>query len=114
MDKCLFCSIVNGDIPADIVYEDEYVIAFKDISPQAPVHVLIIPRKHIVSIQHMKPDNSEIMEHILLAAQYIAKENGLDEDGYRIVTNHGSRAGQSVFHLHFHMLGGRDMQWPPG
>lgn len=114
MDKCLFCSIIKREIPADIVYEDEYVLAFNDIAPQAPVHVLIIPKEHITSIQHINEENIALIGHIVHAAQHIATDKGLDSDGYRIVSNHGSRAGQSVFHLHFHLLGGRDMQWPPG
>lgn len=114
MAKCLFCSIVNGEMKADIVYEDAHVMAFNDISPQAPVHVLIIPREHIESFQHIEIGKNNVMDYVVKAAQHIAAQKGLDKDGYRIVTNHGKRAGQSVFHLHFHLLGGRDMQWPPG
>ncbi len=113
MNKCIFCSIIEGTVAADIIYENEFVIAFRDMYPQAPFHVLIIPRKHISSVQAME-DNDSTIEHIFSAIRHIAHVNGLDKKGYRLVTNHGESAGQSVFHVHFHLIGGRDMKWPPG
>ncbi|MDY6787713.1 MAG: histidine triad nucleotide-binding protein [candidate division WOR-3 bacterium] len=114
MNDCLFCKIISGDIDSDKVYEDQYVYAFNDINPQAPVHILIIPKKHIESIHDVSGSDKPYIDAVISAIQKIASDNGLDRDGYRIVTNHGKRAGQSVFHLHFHLLGGRDLQWPPG
>ena len=114
MNDCLFCKIISGEIDSDKVYEDQYVYAFRDINPQAPVHILIIPKKHIESIHEVSDSDKPYMDAVISAIQQIASDNGLDSDGYRIVTNHGTRAGQSVFHLHFHLLGGRDLQWPPG
>lgn len=114
MNDCLFCKIISGDIESDKVYEDRYVYAFCDINPQAPVHILIIPKKHIESVNEISGSDKPYMDAVISAIQKIAADKGLDSDGYRVVTNHGKRAGQSVFHLHFHLLGGRDMQWPPG
>ncbi|MFO8062006.1 MAG: histidine triad nucleotide-binding protein [bacterium] len=114
MNDCLFCKIISGDIDSDKVYEDQYVYAFNDINPQAPVHILIIPKKHIESIHKVSDSDKPYIDAAISAIQKIASDNGLDNDGYRVVTNHGKRAGQSVFHLHFHLMGGRDMQWPPG
>lgn len=113
MSDCLFCKIINGDIPSSKVYEDDTVYAFNDIDPQAPVHILIIPKEHIKSAAEINADNSNIVAHIFEAAAKIAEEKGLS-DGFRIVTNCGDSAGQSVKHLHFHMLSGRDFTWPPG
>ncbi len=110
MMECLFCKIVAGEIPAARVYEDEHAIAFRDIDPKAPVHVLIIPRPHIASIADL-PDS--LAGPMLRAIQAVAVEAGVAES-FRVVTNHGAEAGQSVFHLHFHLLGGRRMAWPPG
>lgn len=111
---CLFCRIVSGEIPADLVGEGEEWIAFRDLAPQAPVHVLIIPKAHIGSVADLDPTSAESAGHLLLAAAEIARSLGVSDDGYRLVTNRGARAGQSVFHLHFHLLAGRDMSWPPG
>ena len=110
MNDCLFCKIIGGEIPADRVYEDEHSIAFRDIDPQAPVHVLIIPRQHIAHLADLPDDQAGPM---LKAINDVAIQEGIGE-GYRVVTNRGPEAGQSVFHLHFHVLGGRKMAWPPG
>ncbi|MCR5782841.1 MAG: histidine triad nucleotide-binding protein [Clostridia bacterium] len=113
MNDCLFCKIIAGDIPSAKVYEDDTVFAFRDINPQAPVHVLIIPKEHIRSAADITPDNSAVIAHIFEVAAKIAKDEGCS-DGFRIVNNCGDRAGQTVKHLHFHLLGGRDLTWPPG
>jgi histidine triad (HIT) family protein len=113
-DDCLFCRIVRGDIPADVVAEGDAWIAFRDIQPQAPVHVLVIPRDHVDSVGALEADATTLGGELLLAAAEVARIEGVDESGYRVVTNVGERAGQSVFHLHMHVLGGRRMRWPPG
>lgn len=113
MEDCLFCKIIKGDIPSSKVYEDDTVYAFNDIDPQAPVHILIIPKEHIKSAAEINSDNSKLVAHIFEVAAKIAKEKGL-ADGFRVVTNCGDSAGQSVKHLHFHLLSGRDFTWPPG
>lgn len=110
---CIFCKIVNGDIPSNKVYEDDKVLAFYDLEPQAPVHVLIIPKQHIASAAEINAENSSVVAHIFEVAAIIAKEKGLD-NGYRIVNNCGESAGQTVKHLHFHLMGGRDFGWPAG
>lgn len=112
MDNCIFCKIINGEIPSDKVYEDDFVYAFKDINPVAPVHVLIIPKKHIDTINHMSDEDLNLLPHIYGAAKKIAKDMGLDEKGYRIVSNCGKDAGQTVFHVHFHLIGGKILEWP--
>ncbi len=114
MAECLFCKIVNGDIPCNIVYQDENVLAFRDINPVAPVHVLIIPKRHIQSVRDLNDENINVVTHIFNAANIIAKELGIDETGFRVVTNIGEDGGQTVLHLHYHLLGGRNLQWPPG
>ncbi len=114
MEQCIFCKMVNNEIPVEKIFESENVIAFNDINPQAPIHCLIIPKKHIVSADFLKKEDADILMEIFEAIRAIAKKRNLSENGYRIVTNHGERAGQSVFHLHFHLLGGRNMKWPPG
>jgi len=111
-EQCLFCRIVRGEIPVSIVAEDEHSIAFRDISPQAPVHVLVIPRTHVASLAEAR-DAAEIGRLSLMAAE-IARREGIAESGYRTVVNTGSAAGQTVFHVHLHLLGGRAMHWPPG
>lgn len=113
MNDCLFCKIVKGEIPSSKVYEDELVYAFNDIAPAAPVHVLIIPKEHITSAADINADNSHLVAHIFEVAAKIAEEKGLT-DGFRVVTNCGDSAGQTVKHLHFHLLSGRDFTWPPG
>ncbi len=110
---CLFCKIVNGDIPAEKVYEDDKVLAFKDINPAAPVHILVIPKQHISSIAEITKENSSVISHIFEVIAKLAQEFDL-QDGYRVVTNSGEQAGQTVLHLHFHILGGRKMRWPAG
>lgn len=114
MSDCLFCKIINKEIPSEIVYEDDFVLAFKDIEPQAPVHILIIPKNHIKSANELNEGNAEVVSKVFLAASKIAKQLGIDKNGYRIVNNCGTDGGQTVGHLHFHMLGGRNLGWPPG
>ncbi|AZV55794.1 histidine triad nucleotide-binding protein [Clostridium sp. AWRP] len=114
MEDCIFCKIIKGEIPSEKIYEDDMVLSFKDIEPAAPVHVLIIPKKHIGSINDLTEDDSKIIAHIYLVAKQIATKLGIDEKGYRIVTNCGEEAGQTVHHVHFHLLGGRSFAWPPG
>ena len=112
MSDCLFCKIVAGDIPSNKVYEDELCLAFYDIDPQAPTHFLVIPKAHIGSVSQVTGENSAVVAHIFEVIAKVTKELGVDS--YRVVSNIGQQAGQSVFHLHFHVLGGRDMTWPPG
>ena len=112
MSDCLFCKIVAGEIPSKKVYEDELCYAFYDIDPQAPTHFLVIPKAHIPSVSQVDAGNEAIVGHIFSVIASLAKELGLDS--YRVVSNIGEQAGQSVFHLHFHVLSGRDMTWPPG
>jgi histidine triad (HIT) family protein len=114
MEDSLFTKIIKREIPADIVYEDDDVIAFNDINPQAPVHVLIVPKKQIPTINDAQEEDAELIGKIILAAKKIAKARGVDEDGYRLVLNCNEGAGQSVFHIHCHLLGGRRFHWPPG
>lgn len=113
MSDCVFCKIASGEIPSRKVYEDETVLAFYDLDPQAPIHVLFIPKEHIRSAAQIDASNSGIIAHIFEVIAKVAAELGLD-DGYRVVNNCGESAGQSVPHLHFHLLGGRDFTWPPG
>ena len=114
MTDCLFCRMVTGDIQPDVVYEDEHVLAFRDVNPQAPVHVLIIPKQHIATTNDLDEGNAHLPGRMLLAAKRIAEEAGIAERGYRTVLNCNPEAGQSVYHLHLHVLGGRPMHWPPG
>ncbi len=114
MDDCLFCKIVEGEIPADIVYENDTVLAFRDINPQAPTHILIIPREHIATINDLDPEHELVVGQLFSAAKEIAAAEGLADKGYRVVMNCGEGAGQSVFHIHLHLLGGRGFDWPPG
>lgn len=113
MNDCLFCKIATGVIPSDKVYEDERVLAFRDISPKAPVHVLIIPKKHVESVAELGEDDYDTVAHIFRVAKGLSKELDLEE-GFRIVANTGPDGGQTVYHLHFHLMGGRAMGWPPG
>ena len=112
MSDCLFCKIANGEIPSNKVYEDAVCLAFRDIDPQAPTHFLVIPKAHIASCAQVNEDNAALVGHMFTVIAKEAKEQGLDS--YRVVSNCGEQAGQSVPHLHFHVLGGRDMTWPPG
>lgn len=114
MTDCLFCKMLNKEIPADVVYEDDDVLAFNDINPQAPVHVLIIPRIHVATLNDLQAKHAEVVGKLFLAAKEVAKQKGLSEGGYRTVINCNEDAGQSVFHIHLHLLGGRQMDWPPG
>ena len=113
MDDCLFCKMVRGESPARVVKQDDRAFAFQDINPQAPAHILIIPKEHIPGIDRARPEHEAALGHLLLMAQAIAHELGLDS-GYRIVINNGGGAGQTVFHIHVHLLGGRSFRWPPG
>jgi histidine triad (HIT) family protein len=113
MTDCLFCRIISGEIPSKKVYEDAYTYAFEDIEPKAPTHVLIIPKEHIVGLKEADPDDAELVGRCHLVAAEIARTRGI-ENGYRTVLNVGPGAGQSVFHLHVHLLGGRSLSWPPG
>jgi histidine triad (HIT) family protein len=114
MSDCLFCGIVDGKVKANLVYQDDSIVAFKDIAPKAPVHILIIPRKHLVSVSEIAEADRALIGQIFLVAARLAREQGIADGGYRIVVNSGADAGQSVFHLHYHLLGGRRMTWPPG
>ncbi len=114
MMDCLFCQIIDRKIPAQIVHEDEHAVAIQDINPQAPVHLLVIPRKHITSLADGRAEDEALLGHLHLLAARLAREQGLEPKGYRTVINSGAGAGQSVFHLHIHVLGGRAFQWPPG
>lgn len=114
MNECLFCGIVDGKVKADIVYRDDSVIAFRDINPKAPIHILIIPRKHIATLVDLQPGDGPVLGAIFRAAGKLADEHGVAKSGFRVVVNCGKDAGQTVFHLHYHLLGGRHLGWPPG
>ena len=111
---CLFCKITAGEIPADIVYQDEKVLAFRDIAPKAPTHILIIPKRHIATLNDATPEDTALLGHIMLTGARLAAEAGCDQQGYRVVMNCNADAGQTVFHIHLHLLCGRLMHWPPG
>ena len=111
---CIFCKIANKEIPSTLVYEDDEVVAFQDLNPEAPVHVLVVPKKHITSLNTVTLEDQQLLGHILLTISKIAEKQGIAEKGYRVVTNCGEQGGQSVPHLHFHLLGGREMLWPAG
>lgn len=113
-DDTIFGKIARGEMDADIVYENDRVVAFRDINPQAPTHVLIIPRKPIATINDLEPEDADRVGELFLAAKEVARIEGIVDSGYRVVMNCGEGAGQSVFHLHLHVLGGRELQWPPG
>ena len=114
MNECLFCKMVSGVIPCDKVYENEYVLAFRDIDPKAPTHILIIPKKHITTLNEINKSDQDLLGELLLTAKKIAKDEGINTSGYRTVFNCNSDGGQTVFHIHMHLLGGRPMAWPPG
>jgi len=114
MSDCIFCKIIHGEIPSQVVYEDERIFAFDDINPQAPVHTLIIPKAHYASLQDIPEDKLDFISHLFSKIREIAQKKGLAENGFRIVLNTGRDSGQDVFHIHFHLLGGRRMAWPPG
>lgn len=114
MSDCLFCKMVSGEIQPDVVFEDDDVLAFRDVSPQAPVHVLVIPKTHIATTNDLTAEHAGLVGKMVLAAQRVAADEGIAEPGYRMVMNCNPGAGQSVYHIHLHMLGGRPMNWPPG
>ena len=112
--SCLFCRVIAGEVPSRKVYEDESMVAFHDINPQAPVHVLVVPRKHVATLNDLAPEDSALIGDMMRRAAAIAKDLGIDAGGYRTVFNCNRDAGQSVYHIHLHLLGGRPMHWPPG
>jgi histidine triad (HIT) family protein len=114
LSNCIFCKIINGEIPCSKVYEDEQVLAFNDINPEAPVHIVVIPKQHIQSVMELNEKNMSITLDVFNAIKKIAVEAGIDKEGFRVVTNIGANGGQTVAHLHYHILGGRSLQWPPG
>jgi len=114
MPDCVFCKIINHDIEASIVYEDEHVVAFNDINPQAPLHVLVVPRRHIATLNDVTPSDDDLVGELVRRAAAIAKERGVSAGGYRAIFNTNREAGQTVFHIHLHLIGGRVMHWPPG
>ncbi|MDA8213974.1 MAG: histidine triad nucleotide-binding protein [Nitrospiraceae bacterium] len=114
MSDCIFCKIIDKKIPARIVYEDEHALAFEDVNPQAPVHTLVIPRKHIPTLLDIKEEDNNLIGHLVKVANKIANDKGIAERGFRIVTNCNPESGQTVYHIHLHILGGRQMHWPPG
>lgn len=111
---CIFCKIVSGKLPAKIVYRNDHVVAFDDINPQAPQHKIIIPHKHIATLNDLKAEDNALISHMMQSAAMLAKQLGIAEEGYRLVMNCNPGAGQTVFHIHVHLLGGRAMHWPPG
>lgn len=114
MSDCLFCRIIERKIPAKIILEDDQALAFDDINPQAPAHTLVIPKKHVAAVQECGAQDQSLLGHLLLTCSKVAKQKGILESGYRVVANTGRDGGQTVFHLHFHVMGGRHMGWPPG
>jgi histidine triad (HIT) family protein len=114
MDQCIFCRIIQRRVPARIVFEDDEILAFEDTNPQAPVHILVVPREHLASLKDTTPDDAPLLGRLFTAAAQLARERNLEPKGYRLVVNTGSWAGQSVFHLHIHLLAGRVFRWPPG
>ncbi|HBG32099.1 histidine triad nucleotide-binding protein [Candidatus Macondimonas diazotrophica] len=114
MADCIFCRIVKGELPAQIVYETESVIAFRDLHAQAPTHVLVIPRRHIATLNDLMPEDASLMGEMVLAAQAVAHQEGIADQGYRTIMNCNLAGGQTVYHIHLHVLGGRQMTWPPG
>jgi histidine triad (HIT) family protein len=113
-DDCLFCKIAKGEIKSDVVYEDDEILAFKDINPKAPVHILFIPKKHIPTLNDVSEGDAGLLGKIVLKAREVAKEHGVADEGYRVILNCNRNAGQEVFHIHVHLLGGRVFTWPPG
>jgi len=112
MGECIFCNIIGGKLPAELVYEDDEFVAFKDVQPQAPHHYLVVPREHVTSLNDI--DDEKIYGKMMIIAIGLAKKFGFDQDGYRVVANCNQDGGQTVFHIHYHVLGGRSMKWPPG
>lgn len=114
MSDCLFCKIITKTIPATIVHEDDHVVAFRDIAAKAPTHILVIPKKHIATLNDLNNDDKHLLGHMIFIAKQLASSEGLADDGYRLVMNCNEDGGQSVYHIHLHLLGGRQMSWPPG
>lgn len=114
MKDCLFCKIAAGEMETEFVYQDEKVVVFKDLNPQAPVHLLIVPKKHISDLNNLQPEDSQLIGHIYQVAKKMAVKHEVADSGYRLVSNCGDDGGQTVYHIHFHFLGGRKLQWPPG
>ncbi len=114
MPECLFCKIAAGELDTELIYEDEQVVAFNDLNPQAPIHVLVIPKKHIATLNELEPEDAALVGSLYLAAKTLARQKGVDDSGYRTLMNCNADGGQTVFHLHLHLLGGRRMGWPPG
>lgn len=114
MEDCLFCKIASGETDTDFVYSDDQVVVFEDINPQAPVHLLIVPKKHIADLNSLEKKDGEIIFHVYQVAKKLAADKEIADSGYRIVSNCGDDGGQTVYHIHFHLLGGRSLQWPPG
>lgn len=114
MEECIFCKIIRKEIPSSLVFEDENILAFNDINPQAPIHILLIPKEHFASLNDLPQENNDILSDLLLKARQIAEEKGIAQTGYRLVLNTAKDSGQEVFHIHLHLLGGRRMSWPPG
>ena len=114
MTDCLFCKIIRREIPASIIYEDDRFLAFNDINPQAPTHLLVVPKRHIATLNELSPDDDQIVGELVRRAAAIAKERGISAGGFRTLFNTNREAGQTVFHIHLHLLGGRAMHWPPG
>ena len=114
MEYSIYCKIVNKEIPAKIILEDEQILAFEDINPQAPLHILLIPKEHFASLNEIPEGKKEILNYLLMSARRIAQSKKIADKGYRIILNTARDAGQEVFHIHFHLLGGRQMKWPPG
>lgn len=113
-NECIFCRIADGGLPADIVREDELTVAFRDLDPKAPVHVLVVPRRHIASVNEVTEADTNVMGALFVAARAVAESEGIDASGYRLVMNTGADANQTVHHVHLHVIGGRSMSWPPG
>jgi histidine triad (HIT) family protein len=113
MQSCLFCRIIRGEAQSQIVYQDDLVVAFKDIRPQAPVHVLVCPKKHIPTLNDVQPEDNALLAHLFVIARQLAKEFGVEQSGYRTVFNVNAGAGQTIYHLHLHVIGGRPLSWPP-
>ncbi len=112
--SCVFCRIVSGEAAAEILYQDDLVTAFRDTHPQAPTHILIVPNRHIRAVAALNPEEAELMSRMIIVANHLASQEGIAQSGYRLVINNGPQAGQSIYHLHLHLLGGRRMSWPPG
>lgn len=114
MSECVFCEIISGRMPADFVYQDDEIVAFKDINPQAPVHILVVPKKHYATLLDLKPEDAGLVGRLILIANEIAKRFNVHNRGFRLIFNCNREAGQSIYHVHLHLLGGRIMMWPPG